>query len=73
MINELAIDKETTQMLRAEREEYMKEYAVLKARLKEGMGVSIRDGLRFGVGFAISALGVGVGYYIIVEIISKNL
>ena len=73
MINELAIDKETTQMLRAEREEYMKEYAVLKARLKEGMGVSIRDGLRFGVGFAISAFGVGVGFYIIAEIASKNL
>ena len=73
MIDELAIDKDTVQMLRAEREEYMKEYAMLKARTKEGIGVSIRDGLRFGVGFAISATGVFIGVYIIAEIINNNL
>ena len=62
MINKLAITPEDVQsMHEQDREDHMQKYAELKARAKEGIGLSMRDGLRFGIGLAISMSAIWLG------------
>ena len=66
----LAITPEDVKdMYDQDQEDHMRAYAELKARSKEGIGVSMRDGLRFGVGFALSTAGIWLGGLLVVGLL----
>ena len=70
MINKLAITPEDVQSMYEEDQEY--QLRKFKAQAKEGFGLSIKDGLRFGFGFAISTTGFVIGFTIVLLIIGAG-
>lgn len=70
MINKLAITPEDVQSMYEEDQEY--QLLKLKAQAKEGFGLSIKDGLRFGLGLAISTTGFAIGFLIVLTLAFRS-